>query len=96
MKIYLLAGCTGEQADYEEWIVAAYTTMEQAAAHKFKAEQAALSAMGQGLTRWQLEDKVRAEGWDPFMHMDFNGTCYLIQEVEVFRHIDEYLESKGR
>jgi hypothetical protein len=95
MNIYLLVGFTGEYTDYEEWIVTSYTTMEQAKAHKFRAEQVALSVMGLGYTRWQLEDKARAEGWDPFMRMDFNGTYYFIKEVEVFRHVDEYLESKG-
>ena len=91
-SIYLLVGSTGEYSDHTEWVVAAYTTQEQADYHMIRL----------------VEEFRGSEGWDYEKRQDYKtvldpkpyimlctGAEYRVDRVPLVRHFDEFLEEIG-
>lgn len=88
MTIYLVTGETGEYSDRCNWIVASYTTEEQAKLHVELATEAAKEAVEKAKYRWH----VKSTPYDLHISIDYNGVKYECVEVEVYRHVDEWME----
>jgi len=81
-KLYVVMGSTGEYSDHSEWLVYAFENEDDA---KWWVERATEKA-----NEWKNVRNSRhmdpPGGWnpyDPHMHMDYTGTNYYIEEVEM-------------
>lgn len=93
MKIYLIIGNSGEQSDHAEWNVAAYTTPEMAEEHVKRIEEMMKVETKDRRELRKVEEKLK-ESLDPKAYLSYTGAEYGILEIEVFRHLDEFLEEE--
>lgn len=86
---YIVHGKTDEYSDRCEWLVAAYSTKEQAEAHCKLAQE-----WVDKLDYYDYENPLKAEHnpYDPGCSLDYTGTQYTVIELPEVRHPDEYLE----
>ncbi len=81
MKIYVVIGYTGEYSDRTEWLVKAFNSEDAAKEHVLSATKRAKEIEA---TR---EDRYRspkaANEFDPLMQMDYTGTYYNYESVEL-------------
>jgi len=80
-KIYLVCGTTGTYSDRQDWTVCAYRSSD-------KAEEHARNAMLRGKEIQKSKPryycpKPGENEFDPNMQMDYTGTEYTTQEVEL-------------
>jgi hypothetical protein len=91
MKVYIVFGTTGEYSDRSEWMVAAYTSEDNAKQHVLKATEHAnawqerrnsheLDALTWG--EWYALEKS-SNPLDPAFKMDNTGTTYCYAPVDV-------------
>lgn len=83
-------GATGEYSDRCEWQVAAYKTEDEAKKHVEKAAERFR----------ELNLKYREDGYskipsgeneyDLYMQVDYNGTRYYVEEVDLYHDVIEY------
>lgn len=94
MKIYIVMGFTGEYSDAAEWRVVAYTTKEQAEIHIQR-----INAIIKEYTKRDyntqniLQNRIIEEGLDSNCRVDYTGVSYNIEEIELFRHFDEFQDA---
>jgi len=81
--VWVVVGETGEYSDYSEWNVAAFTEEEQAEAFKdaCKREVERIKKPGDGYPRVREGFK---HAYDTQFHMDYTGTDYRVEMVQVF------------
>lgn len=89
-KIYLVIGSTGEYSDHTQWTVCAYGDQVQAELHA-----AALRKAVDGLNgHWEPEERARIEAirrtLDGGCNVDCTGAFYGVEEVDLWRHFDEF------
>ena len=90
-KIYIVKGWTGEYSDKHEWPVAAYEDEKTAVEHAHQAEVRAKELWvdyhaNDGIT-WKNE-------YDLDMDMDYTGTHYYVEVVELFHDLVHYKLAK--
>lgn len=97
MKIYIVVGYTGEFSDRTEWNVAAYTSRDKAEAHAKGATQYLVPANGAfGMpsakfgvkASYNQRDHLQSV-WDPNCRMNYTGTDYYVNEVELREEVPE-------
>lgn len=79
--VYVVIGSTGEHSDRDEWIVKAFKKESEAMNHVTKASIRALE-----LAKTRSSDFDRCENkneFDPNFHMDYTGTTYRYEIVEL-------------
>jgi len=79
-KVYIVHGTTGEYSDRWEWMVAAYTDEAKAVAH---AEAAKKFYMERDLFRRRHRYDYPRNPFDPDMAIDYTGTDWIVQAVEL-------------
>lgn len=87
-KVFIVSGTTGQWSDSYSWNVAAYYTRKPAEAHAAAARQKADEIQDAIETAEAAEegdyDFKRPENpYDPWMSMDYTGTWYGVEEVEL-------------
>lgn len=93
MKIYIVIGSCGQHDDYCEWMVAAYTKIEQAEKHSYKAHTWATKSYreyAKNNDKYSWDVKQGECPWDPHMHTDYNGTDYRVRSIELFDSLEEF------
>lgn len=81
MKIYIVFGGTGEYSDHQTWMVKAFRDEDQA---KALVENASWAANAIDAVRENRYDSPNgANPYDPDMYMDYTGTSYYIESVEL-------------
>jgi hypothetical protein len=101
--VYLVIGEEGSYYDYEKWVVAAYTTREQAEEHCQRLRETLKGFAEDWHKIRDHEEKHRAyEAWqkrwnqarplnlDPKVIVEAE---YHVEEVVLVRHVDEFLET---
>jgi hypothetical protein len=91
---YLVVGSTGEYSDHSQWNVAAYTTRGQAEEHCRQLEELVAETRAE-VSTWEGRDQVREQvrkRLDPACAIDYNGAVYVVEEVPLVVHLDEWLE----
>jgi hypothetical protein len=91
--IYLVLGTTGEYSDHTEWNVAAYTEKTAAEEHA-----RLLNEWVKGTDVFDFDarkDKAQKCPYDPMCEIDYTGTEYVVMEISLFRHVDEFMESEA-
>ena len=82
-KIYVVFGSTGEYSDRSEWMVKAFTSLEQAKELVVNAERRAKEIF---VVRGSSYSSVKGlNEFDPNMGMDYTGTQYYYDTVELVR-----------
>jgi hypothetical protein len=83
MTIHVVFGFTGEHDDYQEWMVKAFTILKRARAHakwaQYYADKYEKSLNGV----FHVGCKGFTNPYDPVMQRDYNGTDYMVREVEL-------------
>jgi hypothetical protein len=86
MKIYLVRGMTGEYEDLTEWTVKAFRTKRVATKYAEAATKVAKEIIRKceagELERWDIE-YGKLNPYDPKGAMDYTGTTYSVEEVEL-------------
>jgi hypothetical protein len=104
-RVYVVQGQTGSHDDYREWPVAAYLHLETAEQHCELANGVTAPTVRWNLdwgdrqafiedTR-PLREQLNQHGspYDPKVYVDpYTGTEYVVVEIPLFRHVDEFLE----
>ena len=83
MTIYVVFGNTGECADYQEWMVKAFTNRKRATAHQCWAQYYSKKYEESLNGKFQVGVRHGFNPYDPAMRRDYNGTAYLVREVEL-------------
>lgn len=87
--IYIVTGATGEYSDRSEWLIRAYTNEAQAREHVMNAENWYRQNVLNGKKKLSWDDYLKRSGewginpYDPKMEVDYTGTYYFLQEVEM-------------
>jgi hypothetical protein len=92
VKIFTVHGTTGEYSDRSEWVVCAYTKEEDAKQHielaseyarlwKEKSKSADYLKIAYSVEGQEMQEK--ANPMDPKFSMDYTGTSYWLEEVEL-------------
>jgi hypothetical protein len=81
--IYVVMGTTGEEGDQEIWMVKAYTNEAKAEIHVGNATHRAEELYEEYPFRNNIPKG--ANEFDPGMKMDYNGTDYYYDKVELIR-----------
>jgi hypothetical protein len=87
VKLWVVVGGTGEYSDRFEWFVCAYWDESTAQAHADEAMLAARDIQAQ-FGRYEthgarFDALAAANPWDPRLRMDYTGTDYHVDDVEV-------------
>ena len=87
-KIYVVMGTTGEYSDRTEWTIAAYSDEEEAKKHvELATERALIEEANSEINGWDYQPK---NDYDTGMQIDYTGTGYYINEVELFVDVFQY------
>lgn len=97
-KVYVLYGACGEYSDHIEWMVAVYTTLEQAENHKTLAQEYINKTPKVNYKNpgYQMELQARRKyiidnPYDPQCPSDYSSDAdYHVEEVPYVRHVDEF------
>ena len=81
--IYVVFGTTGEYSDRTEWLIKAFTTEEAAKELVAKATQRANELIATAPNRYSI--KEGSNEFDPGMQVDYTGTSYFYEKVELDR-----------
>ena len=82
-SVWVVVGETGEYSDYSEWNVAAFTTESEAINFKEECERETSRISGGTKNSPRLREGFR-HAYDTQFHMDYTGTSYRVDMVEVF------------
>lgn len=86
MTIYVIIGSTGEYSDRDEWLVRGFSTEEKASQFTQRAndmsKEIEREMVRQG-TYWYDKDKIGERPLDPNFRIDYTGTEYHCEKVEV-------------
>lgn len=88
-KIYVVMGSCGEYSDHITWQVAAYKTEEEARKHVGKAAE----RFSELNLKYHEDVYTIPKGeneYDPYMRVDYTGTRYYVEEVDLYHDIMEY------
>lgn len=96
MKVYVVFGCTGEYSDHTQWNVAAYTEEEAANIHANLAND---WLHCNTLHKSQEPGLIGTRGvpenpYDPDMQLDYTGTSYCVEVIDLFDHPDQFIEAQ--
>ena len=105
-KVYVVRGQTGEYTDWTTWIVACYSTKEQADVHlnrlELKTTELKLDRNGianrhdnwmAAHNQFEAAKKLVEQTLDPHVNGELStGISYEVEEVEFFDHLDEFME----
>ena len=83
MKIYVVTGRTGEYSDRREWFVKAFVSESRAAELVTLADKRAAELAATNWRSWDDDFPKYSNEHDPDMDMDYTGTSYHIDEVEL-------------
>ena len=83
MKIYVVTGKTGEYSDRREWFVKAFVSEKRAAELVELAGARARELAVTGWRSWDDDFPKQPNKHDPNMDMDYNGTHYVLDEIEL-------------
>ena len=90
-RIWIVMGSTGEYSDRNEWPVAAYREERLALTHvelaTARAKELEQWTDGEEPWRWVDRDKRPANEHDPDMQMDYTGTDYYAQSVDLLTSV---------
>lgn len=78
--VYVIRGTTGEYSDRKEWVVCAYSDEQLAKDHVLAATKWAHEEHARMGTYGELE---RASPYDPDIRIDYTGTAYRYDAVQV-------------
>ena len=83
--IYLVSGSTGEYSDRRDWVVRAFRSKENAQGFVVTCENFVQKHWPDGdKSYYEHPFSCKHEGGpDPSVHMDYTGTEYSIEEVEL-------------
>ncbi len=99
--IYLVEGSTGEYSDHTQWAVAAYLDREMAELHARLANEASAEKNyldpedNYKTTSYKLRQEVMEQvkkSYDPNCDIIYNGVKYIVTEIPLVRHVDEFRE----
>lgn len=85
--VYIIIGQTGEYSDNQNWSVIAYFDENKAKEHVLKAQQRANEIhveSEKSENKWKHIRENKNE-FDPFMNMDYTGTTYYYDTVEIVK-----------
>ena len=82
-SVWVVVGETGEYSDYSEWNVAAFTTETEAIRFKEECEREVFRISDGTKGNPRLREGFR-HSYDTQFHMDYTGTSYRVDMVEVF------------
>lgn len=88
-KIYIVMGSAGEYSDHITWQVAAYNTEDEAEKHVEKAAE----RFRELNLKYHEDIYAIPKGeneYDPHMRVDYTGTRYYVEEVNLYHDIMEY------
>ncbi len=88
MKAWVVIGSTGEYEDFHEWNVVVYTNKAVAEKHMKLANKEAKNPK-------YVKDDMQKNPYDEQFHMDYTGTSYDIEELEIsdIKTVEEFTES---
>ncbi len=82
--VWLIVGRTGEYDDCLQWNVVAYTYKEAAEIHVKKLNELTAKPYFNSLESLsKIEDKIRTSQLDSKCRIDYTGTVYSIQEIQL-------------
>lgn len=84
MKIYVVFGSTGEYSDRTEWLIKAFSNAEKAKELVINATQEAdRIRVKYKSSYFNWDSKNDPNKYDPKMLLDYTGTSYYYQSVEL-------------
>ncbi len=91
-KIFVVRGETGEHDDYTTWYVVAYTNKEHARKHVEAAQKRAneIKDILDSDNFNPYEASKHTNDYDKFMQMDYTGTEYCYEKLEIYGDVLEY------
>ena len=85
--VWAVRGHTGEYSDRAEWVVCAYLSEEKARAHAEAADAWAMALYERSKTagsdQWNVRREADKNPYDSRCHMDYNGTRYTYEMIEI-------------
>ena len=95
MNIYVVFGITGEYSDNRRWLVMAFCDEEKAKQHVLNADKRAKELFAQFKRKNQFTRVPDgANQYDPNMQMDYTGTSYYYETVQL-EVVDDAPPAKG-
>jgi len=92
-KVYIVTGQTGEYSDHQSWDVAAYTDEKQAQKHvqlletMCREHNVSEAHAKSGLFRWEDMVKPFFSELDPGFCVDYTGTWYVVNDVQLLETV---------
>ena len=81
IQVYVVIGSTGEYSDYMQWYVCAYQDKSRADKHAQAAYDEAVKIDKERKSRYH--SPTRTNPYDPKMRMDYTGTKYCVDAVDL-------------
>ena len=92
MKVYLIEGNTDDEFGYEkQWEVALYSDKEQAELHLNKLNEYAAQTH-EDMNYERRNNISKNNPYDKRMKCYEGGTFYVLREITLFHHLDQFLE----